>query len=78
MVNKALIGKPFRAAPLSVAPPAGSLGMRRSGGARARLGTESMDVARGPVPALVVAELHKRFGDLEVLKGVSLTALTAT
>jgi ABC-type histidine transport system ATPase subunit len=27
-----------------------------------------------PTPALVVEDLHKRFGDLEVLKGVSLTA----
>ena len=25
-------------------------------------------------PALVIEDLHKRFGDLEVLKGVSLTA----
>ena len=27
-----------------------------------------------PTPALVVEDLHKRFGDLEVLKGVSLAA----
>jgi octopine/nopaline transport system ATP-binding protein len=30
----------------------------------------------GPVPAVTVSALHKRFGDLEVLKGVSLTANT--
>ena len=33
-----------------------------------------MDVAVGTAPALVVSDLHKSFGSLEVLKGVSLTA----
>ena len=33
-----------------------------------------MDMASGPAPALVVSDLHKRFGRLEVLKGVSLSA----
>ena len=33
-----------------------------------------MVVANGTAPALVVSDLHKRFGQLEVLKGVSLTA----
>jgi ABC-type histidine transport system ATPase subunit len=33
-----------------------------------------MDMAVGTSPALVVADLHKRFGSLEVLKGVSLSA----
>ena len=31
-------------------------------------------MADGSAPALVVTELHKRFGALEVLKGVSLSA----
>jgi octopine/nopaline transport system ATP-binding protein len=35
-----------------------------------------MDVAGGATPALVVSELHKSFGSLEVLKGVSLAAAT--
>ncbi len=34
-----------------------------------------MDMADGVAPALVVTELHKSFGALEVLKGVSLSAL---
>ena len=29
-------------------------------------------------PALEIRNLHKRYGDLEVLKGISLTAATAT
>jgi octopine/nopaline transport system ATP-binding protein len=33
-----------------------------------------MDMASGPAPALVVSDLHKSFGRLEVLKGVSLSA----
>ncbi len=33
-----------------------------------------MDMPVGAAPALVVSDLHKRFGPLEVLKGVSLTA----
>jgi len=33
-----------------------------------------MAMADGTAPALVVSELHKRFGQLEVLKGVSLSA----
>jgi ABC-type histidine transport system ATPase subunit len=33
-----------------------------------------MDMANAAVPALVVSELHKSFGRLEVLKGVSLSA----
>ncbi|MGH6915713.1 MAG: ATP-binding cassette domain-containing protein, partial [Geminicoccales bacterium] len=33
-----------------------------------------MDMAVGAAPALVVDDLHKRFGALEVLKGVSLSA----
>jgi ABC-type histidine transport system ATPase subunit len=33
-----------------------------------------MDQAAGATPALVVADLHKAFGSLEVLKGVSLSA----
>jgi ABC-type histidine transport system ATPase subunit len=33
-----------------------------------------MDMAVGTAPALVVSELHKSFGSLEVLKGVSLSA----
>ena len=33
-----------------------------------------MDMAVGTAPALVVSDLHKSFGSLEVLKGVSLTA----
>jgi len=39
-------------------------------------GLETTSVLRGrdTTPALVVEDLHKRFGDLEVLKGVSLTA----
>jgi ABC-type histidine transport system ATPase subunit len=32
-------------------------------------------MASGPTPALMVSELHKSFGRLEVLKGVSLSAL---
>jgi ABC-type histidine transport system ATPase subunit len=36
--------------------------------------TTIMDMAAGTSPALVVADLHKRFGALEVLKGVSLSA----
>jgi len=35
-----------------------------------------MDTTAGRPPALVVNDLHKRFGSLEVLKGVSLTAAT--
>jgi len=33
-----------------------------------------MEAANGAVPALVISELHKSFGRLEVLKGVSLSA----
>jgi ABC-type histidine transport system ATPase subunit len=33
-----------------------------------------MDMASAPAPALVVSDLYKRFGRLEVLKGVSLSA----
>jgi ABC-type histidine transport system ATPase subunit len=33
-----------------------------------------MDMAAGAAPALVVSDLHKSFGPLEVLKGVSLSA----
>jgi ABC-type histidine transport system ATPase subunit len=36
--------------------------------------TTVMDMAVATSPALVVADLHKRFGPLEVLKGVSLSA----
>ncbi len=35
---------------------------------------EAAAAPNGPQPALVVKEVHKRFGDLEVLKGISLTA----
>jgi polar amino acid transport system ATP-binding protein len=38
--------------------------------------TAAMDMAVGATPALVVSDLHKRFGALEVLKGVSLSAAT--
>src|SRR5690606_16602079 len=38
--------------------------------------TTAMDTTAGRTPALVVNDLHKRFGSLEVLKGVSLTAAT--
>src|ERR687892_2769475 len=36
--------------------------------------TTVMEMAAATSPALVVADLHKRFGPLEVLKGVSLSA----
>jgi ABC-type histidine transport system ATPase subunit len=44
-----------------------------------RVSAGSMGLGRGPKmveKALVVEDLHKRFGDLEVLKGISLTAQT--
>src|SRR5918996_256284 len=55
--------------PLFAARPQSSVVRRANGG-----GNRAMDMAVGAAPALMVSDLHKSFGSLEVLKGVSLSA----